>query len=317
MKLSIIIPIYGVEKYIEKCLLSCIRQGAVKLGVDYEIICVNDGTPDDSASIARAIAGRYEGIRVVDQQNQGLSVARNTGTDIAVGDYIWYVDSDDFIEERCLERILPILSEGYDILALRHRDVFEDGSVREYDYSSLRGIDSGKEMLFQGCFSPCVQFFVFRRDLLKRNDLRFVPGIYHEDSEFTPRALAFADKLRLDSGCAYNYLRRTSGSITSSFKLKNAEDIFSVNRNLYEFSLRFDRETRRALNWQISTNLNTVFSGMGNLSADDRVRVVRLLKENRYLFRCMMNTRKAKFRIEGLLFLLNVRCALALYGACK
>ena len=115
MKLTIIIPIYNVEPYIKRCLMSCILQDS-SLGEEYEIICVNDGTKDKSAEIAKEIALSYNGVVVIDQENGGLSSARNTGLSYARGEYVWFVDSDDYIEENCLPRILSYLNEDLDIL---------------------------------------------------------------------------------------------------------------------------------------------------------------------------------------------------------
>ena len=126
MDLSIIIPVYNVEKYIEKCLLSCIKQDISY--EDYEIVVVNDGSPDNSITIVERIAKDYSNIRIINQENQGLSGARNTGMKHAKGNYIWFVDSDDYIEENCLGRIVSYLNGDLDILQLQYRHVFEDGT---------------------------------------------------------------------------------------------------------------------------------------------------------------------------------------------
>ena len=99
MKLSIIIPMYNVEPYIEKCLLSCLNQNIPH--ADYEIIVVNDGSPDGSLGIARRIASTVDNMLIVSQENGGLSAARNKGLSYAKGEYVWFVDSDDWIEENC------------------------------------------------------------------------------------------------------------------------------------------------------------------------------------------------------------------------
>ena len=142
MKLSIVIPMYGVEKYIEKCLLSCINQESACLGVDYEIICVNDGTKDKSAVLARSIADKHEGIIVIDQENGGLSAARNTGTAAAKGEYIWYVDSDDWIDvETCNTAVSVAIKYGADVVFWPY--------IREFT-----GAQRPKTLFFrwQGCF---------------------------------------------------------------------------------------------------------------------------------------------------------------------
>lgn len=91
---SVVVPVYNVEKYIERCLDSLVRQ---KFGYEYEIIIVNDGTKDNSMTIADRFASEYDFIRIITQQNAGLSAARNTGLANARGEYIAFVDSDDFV----------------------------------------------------------------------------------------------------------------------------------------------------------------------------------------------------------------------------
>lgn len=236
LKLSIIVPIYGVEKYIEKCLASCINQGCVKLGTDYEIICVNDGTKDKSADIARKIASQHDGITVLNQENQGLSVARNKGTSIAKGDYIWYVDSDDYIEEDCLERILPKLKDNLDILQLKWDLVYEGNThTRNVDTLYVEGRISGKKLLRYGRLVSPAQFTILRKEFLEFNNLEFVKGIYHEDAEFKPRASYLAEAIEFDEIVSYHYLQRTSGSIMSTYRPQRMYDSMIIVQNLVEF----------------------------------------------------------------------------------
>lgn len=236
MKLSIVIPMYGVEKYIEKCLLSCINQESACLGVDYEIICVNDGTKDKSAVLARSIADKHEGIIVIDQENGGLSAARNTGTAAAKGEYIWYVDSDDYIEPGSLARILPKLKDEVDILQLHYRLVYENGSPSKdvIDCAPV-GAFTGREITERGGLATPAQFSVLRSKYLKENGFKFLKGIYHEDMEYKPRVFYLADKIVFDDGISYNYLQR-EGTIMSTFRPKRIYDLMVVVNNLLDFS---------------------------------------------------------------------------------
>ena len=104
MKISLIIPVYNVEQYLEKCLLSCLDQDLPQS--DYEIIVVNDGSPDGSLAIAERIAATATNITVVSQENGGLSAARNTGLEIAKGKYVWFIDSDDTIKKNWKKGLL-------------------------------------------------------------------------------------------------------------------------------------------------------------------------------------------------------------------
>ena len=122
---------YNVEKFLAKCILSCENQNISKK--EYEIICVNDGSLDSSAIIAEEIAKQYNNIIIINQENQGLSVARNTGLSNAKGDYVWFVDSDDWIEENCLRRIVSKLSNNLDVLQLQYRHVWlEPYTIKEF-----------------------------------------------------------------------------------------------------------------------------------------------------------------------------------------
>ncbi len=247
MKLSIIIPIYGVEKYIEKCILSCINQNPIKLGTDYEIICVNDGTKDKSAEIAKNIANQFDGIVVIDQTNQGLSVARNTGLFAARGEYIWFVDSDDYIEENCLQSLCAKLQNNLDILQIQPIKIYEvDGHKETYIQKTFSGRISGKGVTRMGGLSAPAQFCIYRTSFLKENDLKFVKGIYHEDSEFKPRTVYLASSVEHYSPIIYYYLQRNSGSIMSSFNPKKVYDLIIVSRNLVNFSKeKVDKNDRK------------------------------------------------------------------------
>ena len=103
MLLSIIVPIYNVEKYVEKCIRSCEAQDISK--EDYEVVVINDGSPDNSLKIVERIADEFPNIKIISQPNKGLSAARNTGMRNASGDYYMFVDSDDWIAEKCLGKI--------------------------------------------------------------------------------------------------------------------------------------------------------------------------------------------------------------------
>lgn len=291
MKLSIIIPMYGVERYIEKCLLSCIRQDSAQLGIDYEIICVNDGTKDRSAIIARSIADKYKGINIVDQENQGLSVARNTGTDIANGEYIWYVDSDDYIEDGSLKRILPKLNDEIDILSLHYRLVYEDGRPSKDMLKNVpEGVYSGREVTLMGGLSIPAPFSIFRTSYIKENGFRFVSGIYHEDMEFKPRVSYLADKIAFDNDISYNYLQR-KGTIMSTFRPKRIYDLMTVIENLLRFSQKYVDDVHRK-KW--TNSIAGPFSQMlflANKSNDCKVqkdtkRFVIEHEESTYVFTC-------------------------------
>ena len=114
MRLSIVIPVYNTEPYLEKCLGSCLKQD-IDIS-DYEIVIVNDGTKDNAMSVAERFGDEYPNVRIISQENAGLSVARNVGLSHSEGDYVWFVDSDDYISQNSLGLVFEKISENPDVI---------------------------------------------------------------------------------------------------------------------------------------------------------------------------------------------------------
>lgn len=309
MTLSIVIPTYNVEKYIAKCLNSCINQDIPD--TEYEILVVNDGTKDDSAIIASEIANENPNITIINQENQGLSGARNTGLNSAKGDYVWFVDSDDYIEENCLSRIFGYLKEDLDILQLQYRMVYEDGRPSSLPTCfCFDGVKTGYDVTLNGGLPAPAQFTIFRRLFLLENDLKFVLNIYHEDSEFKPRAVYKAKKIASDKEFCYNYLQRSQGSIMSSFSMKRLRDVIFVNNNLYDFSKNLPSKAKKSFYSYIALNNNSILLGYRNLPKEQKDEAKVLFIENKHLFKCMFFSNVLKYKLEGAVFSLSIRAGL-------
>ena len=220
MKLSIIVPVYGVAKYLPKCVDSLLAQDIS----NYEIVLVDDGSPDECPQICDEYSTKYSNIKVVHQVNAGLSAARNSGVSIAEGDYILFVDSDDYLQPNTLGTLLE-QAEGddLDVLRFRYQNVRESGEVfvphegmkTDYnDYSSepTDGLTFLNERMWVQCY--VVQFLVRREIVLQE---QFTPGIYFEDTDWTPRMLLRTKRVASTDLVVYNYLWR-EGSITLSQK---------------------------------------------------------------------------------------------------
>lgn len=312
MILSIVIPVYNVEMYVEKCIRSCENQDL--LDSNYEIIVVNDGSTDSSLDIVQRVAKEYPNIHVISQVNQGLSVARNVGLKISSGDFVWFIDSDDWIEPNCLLRISQYLVDDLDVLQLKFRYAYDDQALnRDDDTVYIKGVITGHQVTLNGGLPAPAQFCIYRRSFLVNKNLRFVPGLLHEDSEFKPRAVFLAQRIAMDSVVSYNYYQRTQGSITASFSMKRAMDIIYVCNSLYQFKLGLDSMYHRAFNDQIALNLNSLFLGFRNLSSLDKEKVIAVLQENKHFWHCLLNSSSLKYKLEGFCFGLNIPFALLLH----
>lgn len=219
MFLSIIVPVYNVKAYLERCVESLLRQDLERS--DYEIILVDDGSTDGSESLCDELAARETNIRVIHKENGGLSSARNAGIAVAGGDYIQFVDSDDYLMPSVLKGLREqIESQNLDILRYNYQNVNEAGEVFEpnkvskpfTDYSTTvcDGATFLTERLGYACYA-CQ--FIVRTELLRNGSGTFTEGIYFEDVDWTPRILLQAQRVASTDTMVYNYLFRT-GSIT-------------------------------------------------------------------------------------------------------
>lgn len=224
MVLSIIIPIYNVEKYVRHTLDSVYAQQFSEN--DVEVIIVNDGTPDNSMDIVYEYQ-HHKSLHIISQENQGLSGARNTGINHATGKYVWFVDSDDWLEKDIVSKMMPVLiNDNIDVYMMPMRIVKEDGG--DETISTFANITKptqiiGYEAIWQEVYKRIeitpIQKYIIRREFITVNNLFFYKNIYHEDIEYAPRMLIAAEKLVMIPWVGYCYLVRSGGSITTNPKL--------------------------------------------------------------------------------------------------
>lgn len=230
IKLSIIVPIYGVEQYLRKCVDSILNQDISSS--EYEIILVDDGGHDKCPQIcdeyarmsqeSRAKIQELPCIRVIHRKNGGLSAARNSGIEIAQGDYLMFVDSDDFIEPNVLGGLLSqIERDKLDVLRYRLQYVnpqyevynpYRSDPFKGNDYSEVPtdGVSFLNSRMSTACYAWA---FILKRELL--DGCIFTPRIYFEDTDWTPRMLCKANRVASTNTVVYNYLQR-EGSITNA-----------------------------------------------------------------------------------------------------
>lgn len=226
---SIIVPIYNVERYLAECLDSLVNQTLQ----DIEIICVNDGSPDNSADIVRKYMQADSRIKLIEQENRGLSGARNAGLKVAKGEYVYFMDSDDWLEHDAMDVCYQKAIRGNVDVVLFDALSFVDGVEKcseeiQNDYDRSKRLQSYanqvmpakqlfKQMVQSGAMraSACLNFI--RRDLLVKNDLTFEEGLIHEDELFTPQLYALASTMMYIPRMFF-HRRVRSGSIMTSVK---------------------------------------------------------------------------------------------------
>lgn len=299
MILSIIIPVYNVEKYIEKCIRSCEAQDIST--TEYEIIIVNDGSKDKSLEIIERVVDDYNNIIVINQSNQGLSGARNTGMRNAHGDYYMFVDSDDWIAENCLSKLIQKLErEKPDCLAMCACNVINDKFVRRQSYLNENTM-TGVELLMHGV-SPCAPFSIWNSSFLKDNNLCFYEGIFHEDVEFTTKAYYLAKKISLINDIIY-FVYQNPNSITRTSNPKRSYDLINVvNTQLSSFMKNVKKEHLVIFHNRISLNINNALNNIMSADKKDLDNLNLLFYKNKSFFKHMIKSSILKYKVEGVLF---------------
>ena len=220
-KLSYIIPLYNSALWLEKCLYSVLNQDLPESEV--EIICVNDGSPDNSADLAREIAKEHPSIMVIDHENQGPSGARNTGMRHATGKYLCFVDPDDFVEPNVYGGLIcQMEDEQLDMLRFDYQIVDENYNLvpkrpfeLKFDYTPQ--LMTGTEFLINRLDIACnIWRYIYRTDIITKNHIWCYTGDYYDDTPWLPLVLMKAERMNICDTVVYDYLERSDSLVNAN-----------------------------------------------------------------------------------------------------
>lgn len=238
-KVSIVIPVYNAGKYLEKCLDSLINQTLS----DVELVIINDGSTDNSHEIIKKYEKKYSDRIVYKKiENGGVANARNTALKLATGEYVGFVDSDDFIELDMYEKL-------YNKAILDKSDIVVSGYFFDYETGKFKNFELGNSSLFSKSLkdspeillnvTPFITNKIFRREFLEVNNFSFEKYRIFEDLLFTYKAFLKANKISKVDECFYHYCRRKGESVTGNFTRK-FEDIYEVGDKLRNYYIDND-----------------------------------------------------------------------------
>lgn len=228
MDLSIIIPVYNVEKYVRSCIENIFKQGLDE--ADFEVIIVNDGSTDHSMEMIADIINEHDNVTVINQENQGLSTARNNGIAVARGEYILMPDSDDLIVENSLKPLLEKSLETKVDLMVADFLMMNDDEIEHTNTSILQPskfeftLKTGSELFLQDMspYQCYVWRTLYRRDFITSHNIFFYPGIRYQDIPFTHECYLKANSC-IRTNIVLNIYRRWSGSSTISYRFVNSK----------------------------------------------------------------------------------------------
>lgn len=267
---SIILPVYNVEPYLEECLRSILNQTYPLTSI--ELLAINDGSTDRSLNIIKKYEKLFPNIQIIDQENRGLGAVRNRGLELARGDYIYFLDSDDWIDSELVSDCVNVLEEqDLQVCHFQKYNVYDlnaDGKVsrprlvqsKNQTFEIERGLDFlKKQMCVRENCAPVWQYFFYTR-FLKEHHFSFPEGILHEDEPFTIRVLLLAKRF-LNLEKAYFFRRLRPGSIMTSTKRSIiAQNYQSVLIEMDSFFFELDFEQAKLLSRYMSILLISILS---------------------------------------------------------
>ena len=267
--ISVIVPVYNVEKYLQRCVNSIQKQTYTEL----EIILIDDGSPDECGKICDDFAKEDKRVKVIHKENEGLSAARNTGLKYATGDYIAFVDSDDYISENCFEEMSDAIKKYCADIAMcgsicvdengkiLSQDIFEEGKV-------YRGENIVNEFILP--LKTAVWNKLFRKEILIGRE--FPKGRIHgEDLVFITSFLSSETKLVTVSEKGYYYVKHAGSITTKGFSSKSFDEVYCKDEAYNHIVKRFPKIKEKAIIWKFKSRMNVIRKMVVNNCLDDNI----------------------------------------------
>lgn len=270
IKTSVIIPVYNTRSYLEECIESVFKQTQKEI----EVIAINDGSTDDSWEVLLCLKKKYPELIIIKQENYGQGYARNVGIEIAKGEYIYFLDSDDYILKDTLESCYECASKNELDIVLFDAFVFEDSAERkpvEPNNCDRHAIIKEREEIFLGIsflqryyqktYIPTPWSMYCSASFIKKNNIRFLEGVYFEDNEFYCRVMTMAKRVMYIPQKFYQYRCRKTSTTGSEFDLRRARDHIEVISAMADLKA-LDMENGWPVIKKISLNLLMYVAGV-------------------------------------------------------
>ena len=304
VKYSFIVPVYNTEKYLKRCLDSLVNQTYK----GFEIIIVNDVSTDNSQIIIDEYINKYSNIYLVNQENQGLSEARNNGVKKVNGKYLIFVDSDDYVEKDLLKTVDNNI-ENVDIL--RYQIVTEDDNgnnkieYKEESFNTTTGIEAFKKITKYHFVEPA-WCYIYKKKYYLDNKFNFKKGIYHEDYALIPYVINKARTVKSINYLGYHYIIREGSIMNNNDYSKTIKKCFDMLEG-YKYLKIFSSATNNNIDdYYLSYISNSVIVKAKELKKDDRKKYIEELKKLNAFDGVLADTISRKLKKALMKFNLNL-----------
>lgn len=313
-KVTIVVPVYNAEQYLSKCINSLTNQTYS----DIEIILINDGSNDSSGEICDNAAFTDKRIRVIHKNNQGVSSARNIGIDMALGKFICFVDSDDYIDKNMIEDLYnKIADESSDFVLCGHRSLYsQTGSIIEHSPLSFSG--SAKEFFSniesfidsESIQGPCGK--LFRLSIVNENCINFPAEMsFGEDTMFVYKYLSKCINISTIPKCYYNYVKINQNSLSTVIRSDKIDVFLKLYDELDILLVGFGINNKAMIHRKICTSamycLGEVYGTEEKIDKKIRIKHIEKILTNKTVYDCFFNRRKDNMRFAVIFFLMKTR----------
>lgn len=292
LKFSCIVPVYNVEKYLKKCIDSILNQTYT----NYEIIIINDGSTDNSAEILKSYK-QYKNIKIINQTNKGLSAARNTGLKYITGDYILFIDSDDYIDTLLLETLNNTITDE-DLIRFQAKTVDEFyKTMLEYNetpFKNLNGIEAFNKIVNYKLIEPA-WLYAYKKEYFLKNKFKFKENTYHEDFGLTPLIIIKSNNTTSIDFIGYNYLQRNNSIMHNNNYEKQKKQTLDVLEH-YQYLNKETNKMKGDLSIFKSFIANTLILKSTNLKNKDYKNFKKILKQEKVYNQLLNNTTSRKLK---------------------
>lgn len=314
MKVSVIIALYNTEKYIEKCITSVLESPLNRN--DYEIIVINDGSTDNSQEIVESLQNEYSNILLINKENGGQSTARNLGFDIAKGEYIYCLDSDDFINGIVFNEALDYaIANNLDMLPIHYTTLNENYELVDQkpdNYEIISEPITGGDFMNKFVVSGTMWRYFYKNSLIKQHQMNLLEGVYHEDEEFIIRFLSYTKTIAYKRHNVYNYIQRRNSTVNNknmTHRLRLIDDLTTVASSLNKHSKKFKINspeyigiTKKKEQLLISILLRMKSDKLKINEVENKIENL----ERQELFPLKINYQSFKFKVAAFLFNLKI-----------
>lgn len=296
VKYSIIIPVYNTQKYLKKCIDSVLEQSFK----DFEIVIINDGSVDDSELIINNYLKEHKNIKYIKQENKGLSLARNIGVENSEGEYILFLDSDDYINKDLLSKLYNVKNSPE---IIRYQlSIIENNLKKEYleePFNDLNGIDAFKKIVSYKYVEPACLYCIKKEKYLEKG-YKFKKDCYHEDFGLIPRIIVESESVTSINYVGYNYIKRKNS-------IMNDNVYYKERKKSFDMISHFEYLNKSKINDKVYKSFiaNSVILKAKNLKGKDYKIYVKKLKEMKVFDNLIKDTFKRK--LKSILMRVNLR----------